>query len=174
MIKLDIGAGGKSSDPSFISVDKYVLEADIIADMWDLPFEDEVVDVIFASHCLEHISKFKVHDTLKEWERVLKFGGRAQIIVPDLVWCCLWAARHPNRAWGLDVVYGNQKHEGEFHKTGFTPEIMFAYLEETPNLVVAKWEYFAGTLEDIDKDYESLPESTVIFQRCINFELLKV
>lgn len=171
MIKLDIGSGGKSPDDSFISVDKYVLTADIIADMWDLPYKDGEVDVIFAAHCLEHISKFKVVITLKEWERVLKIGGKLQIIVPDLVWACKWWLEHPYNNWAMDTIYGNQLHEGQFHMTGFTPDIMRFYLEETPGLKLEKVEYFLGTLEDIYKTYEI---GDKIEQRVINFELSRV
>jgi predicted SAM-dependent methyltransferase len=170
-IKLDIGAGGKSSDDSFISVDRYVQSADIIADMWDLPYEDGVVDVIFASNCLEHVSKFQVFPTLKEWERVLKVGGKLQIIVPDLIWACKWFIKQPTTGWSMDIIFGHQKHEGEFHKTGFTPEIMQLYLEDIPGLQLQRVAYLGMSLEDVDKEYQN---GDKIEQRAINFEILRV
>jgi predicted SAM-dependent methyltransferase len=171
MIKLDIGAGGASKDDSFISVDKYVDTADIIADMWDLPFKDGEVDVIWASHCLEHVSKYQVLPTLLEWSRVLKVGGKLQIIVPDLSWVCAWWLKQPNVNWSLDIIFGHQHHEGEFHKTGFTPAIMEFYLSDIPRLKLVKWEYIGMGMEDIDVEYVT---GDKIKQRTINFEILRV
>lgn len=171
MIKLDIGSGGKSDDSTFISVDKYVPTADIMADMWDLPFKDGEVDVIFASHCLEHVNKYQVFPTLKEWERILKVGGKLQILVPDLIWSCAWFIRHPNSAYSMDIIFGNQKHEGEYHRTGFTPELMTYYLDEIPGLEVQKIDFLGMSLEDIDQDFNT---GDYIEQRVINFEILRV
>jgi predicted SAM-dependent methyltransferase len=171
MIKLDIGAGGPSGDDSFISIDKYVESADIKADMWELPFADGEVDIIYASHCLEHISKYMVMPTLLEWKRVLKVGGRLQVLVPDLTWACMWWLQHPYNNWCMDIIYGNQKHEGQFHKTGFTPDIMRYYIQDIPGLEIRKITYFGGTIEDIYKTYK---EGDVLEQRVINFEIERV
>lgn len=132
MIKLDIGSGGPSGDSSFIGVDAYVDSADVKAFMWDLPYEDNSVDVIFTSQALEHISKYQVIPTLQEWYRVLKPGGRLQIIVPDLEWAVkFWLDRKDlpdNVDWPMDIIFGLQSHDGEYHKTGFTPKILWQYL----------------------------------------------
>ena len=50
-LKLDIGAGGYSSDDNFTAVDAFT-EADIKAFMWDIPLPDESVDTIFCSNAL--------------------------------------------------------------------------------------------------------------------------
>jgi predicted SAM-dependent methyltransferase len=171
MIKLDIGSGGKSSDDSFISVDPYVKSADIQADMWDLPFEDGTVDVIWASQSLEHISKYKVFPTLLEFKRVLKIGGKLQILVPDLEWVCTWWLKHPSSGWALDIIFGNQKHDGEYHKTGFNFSIMRDYIEDIPGLKIVKVEYLGMSLQEIDKKYEN---GDRVEQRSINFEILRV
>jgi SAM-dependent methyltransferase len=55
---------------------------------WDLakgiPFGDEVFDVVYSSHFLEHIDTYVVPDFLKECLRVLKTRGVVRIVVPDL------------------------------------------------------------------------------------------
>jgi glycosyltransferase involved in cell wall biosynthesis/predicted SAM-dependent methyltransferase len=45
-----------------------------------LPYKDGSVDLIFASHVLEHLGT----DPLADWFRVLRPGGRIRIIVPDM------------------------------------------------------------------------------------------
>lgn len=127
-MKLDIGCGDFKRE-GFTGVDPFV-ETDIQADMWAIPLPDSSVDEIYSSHSLEHISKFQVVPTLTEWKRLIKPGGKIEIQVPDLVWCCeQWLARQ-STDWYLDTLFGMQNHPGEFHKTGFTFGIMQGYLNE--------------------------------------------
>ena len=46
-------------------------------------FETNSVDLIYASHCLEHFSYSQVSQVLSEWYRVLKVGGILRLSVPD-------------------------------------------------------------------------------------------
>lgn len=167
MIKLDIGSGGKSTDSTFLGVDAFT-EADINALMWDLPYKDGEVDVIYSSNALEHISKFNIIPTLWEWKRVLKIGGKLEIIVPDLVWACMWWLSHQNTDWSMDILYGHQSHEGEFHRTGFTPEIMESYLDVCGGFKLVKVGYYGSSLEST----LTFPES--IAQRMIDFQILRI
>lgn len=168
MIKLDIGSGGKSSDSSFIGVDAFAPGADIKAFMWELPYEDNSVDVIFSSQALEHVSKFAVAPTLLEWKRVLKPGGKLQIQVPDLIWACMHWLAHPTTDWSMDVIYGIQLHEGEYHKTGFTDLILRQYIEWA-GFQIHKLEFFGSSLEEA----VSGEPNADITQRVINLEAYK-
>lgn len=127
-IKLDLGSGGPAAvylGKGWLGVDYYVDEADIRAPMDNLPFEDDTVSELFTSHALEHISKFDVPKVLKEMYRVLEKGGAITIRVPDLEWCVRhWLNNKASRGWELDIIFGNQNHDGEFHKTGFTKDTL--------------------------------------------------
>ncbi len=133
-IRLDIGSGDQTGESEFLRVDPFVDSSDIKAMMWDLPFADDSVDEIFTSHALEHIGRGQVVETLTEWRRVIKPGGKITIRVPDLVWCCEhWlqvAKENPTECdgWDMAVLFGSQTHEGEYHKTGFTYPLMAKYL----------------------------------------------
>lgn len=48
------------------------------------PFEDQKFDLIYASHCLEHVPWYEVDFALGECHRTLKSGGYLEIHVPDL------------------------------------------------------------------------------------------
>jgi len=53
-----------------------------------LPFENNSVDVVYHSHLLEHIDRYRVKDFLLEIFRVLKPDGVQRIVVPDLYLLC--------------------------------------------------------------------------------------
>jgi SAM-dependent methyltransferase len=53
-----------------------------------LPYSDETVDEVYASHVLEHVARADTIATLQEWVRVLKPGGIIRVAVPDME---LWA-----------------------------------------------------------------------------------
>jgi predicted SAM-dependent methyltransferase len=128
-MKLDMG-GGDYPREGFINVDPYTENADIHADMGDLPLDDNTVDEIWSCHALEHVSKFQVVPILQEWKRIIKPGGLITIEVPSLDWICKnWLWRRTND-WHMDTIFGMQNKPGEEHRTGFTPEIMQSYLNE--------------------------------------------
>lgn len=77
-IRLNIGAGD-SNLPGFTPVDiKFGKDAT------KLDYADNSVDEIYASHVLEHIHHSKTVQTVQEWVRVLKPGGKIRIAVPDM------------------------------------------------------------------------------------------
>lgn len=148
MIKLDIGCG-RDKQPGHIGIDPYV-NADIQALMWDLPFKANSVSFIYSSHALEHIEKQLIVPVLREWGRVLiDSAGLIELRVPDLRWCCQQWLEHGTNDWWLDIIFGNQEHPGEFHKTGFTKEIMLEYIEEADLILIdsdVTWSHCQPTL----------------------------
>jgi predicted SAM-dependent methyltransferase len=49
-----------------------------------IPFPNGVVDVVYASHVLEHLTRKHALSFMKEIHRVLKLDGIIRIVVPDL------------------------------------------------------------------------------------------
>ena len=96
-------------------------DADIKSDLSKLEgIVDGSVDEIYASHCLEHFSHTKTVDVLKEWYRVLKFGGKAYISVPNFD-----AAVEIYKKMGLttflrNLLWGDQGYQEAYHFSGFT------------------------------------------------------
>lgn len=86
MIGLNIG-GGKNHPriKNWVIVDlngKFDIHCDITKQ--PIPYKNNCIDFVFSSHTLEHIIPQKVDFVLSEFYRVLKPGGAARIIVPDL------------------------------------------------------------------------------------------
>lgn len=131
-IVLDVGCGTYKIHPDLLGVDAYSdsPNVNVQAYMWDMPFADNSVDGLFCMMALEHISKFQVMPTLVEFYRVLKTGAKFIILVPDLIWILKEFIKKPTLDWELDMIFGVQTHEGEFHKTGFTEGIICQYFAE--------------------------------------------
>jgi predicted SAM-dependent methyltransferase len=127
-VKLDIGGGKNKRDADYIAVDSHG-EPDVKALMWALPFKEGSVDSIWSSHTLEHAPHGKIVDTLREWLRVLRPGGRAIVQVPDFNYVARYWLLGPDRAWAEAMVFGLQTNEGEYHRSAFTADTLKGDLE---------------------------------------------
>lgn len=56
---------------------------DIRGDARKIPFNDNMAELIYASHIFEYFDRDEAVDVLKEWHRVLKAGGILRMAVPD-------------------------------------------------------------------------------------------
>lgn len=82
MVRLNLG-GGNTNIPGFINVDLYDEEADVRADITELPYENGSVDEIVCYQVIEHIPYQKSDTVFEEMYRVLKPGGTAIVECPD-------------------------------------------------------------------------------------------
>jgi predicted SAM-dependent methyltransferase len=126
---LDIGCGQtKNGDIGLDSrKTKFV---DIIADARKLPFKSETFEHVFSSAVIEHFSHREVHNVVCEWTRVLKEGGKMEIACPDLRARALLFFLNPS--WkNIEDVYGRQDYEGNYHKCGFSFEMLKSLLEKS-------------------------------------------
>jgi SAM-dependent methyltransferase len=133
-LKVNLGSGDRPL-PGFVNVDALPTArgVDVVADISEhLPFEDCSASVVYASHLLEHFPHARSVDILREWRRVLEPGGRLLVAVPDLLLIAeILGSRPgwfmpPHNPW-LGAIYGGQKDDRDFHKTGFT-EPWLAYV----------------------------------------------
>ena len=135
-IFVDMGCGCNKIHGSFIGVDAYAdcPEVNVKAYMWDTPFEDNSIDLITCFAALEHVSKFHVMPSLKEFARILKPGAIVGIIVPNLIQGMVeWIDKQSN-GYDLDMIFGSQEHDGEYHKTGFSVPLLVKYFANVPEL----------------------------------------
>ena len=109
MTRLNLGSGfGQIAGWTNVDQDE-ALSPDYVASIEDLSqFEDNSIEEIYASHCLEHVP----YDSpaLSEWYRVLMPGAACTVVVPDINQIYyLW--RH-GMSWGpyqlpIDAGYVN-------------------------------------------------------------------
>ena len=78
-----MGCGWRNFGENWIHIDGGDYEHLDHGDIFNLPYEDNVVDLIYASHVLQYFDAEEVKVLLKEWKRVLKNNGVLRIAVPD-------------------------------------------------------------------------------------------
>jgi predicted SAM-dependent methyltransferase len=125
-VRLNLGSG-RAPIRGFVNVDILPDEpgVDVVADIAQpLPFEDGSVDLIYASHVLEHFPQDDISRILEQWRKVLRDGGELLIGVPDMDVIAEQLLRRrgwftpPHNPW-LGAIYGGQKDAYDFHKAGF-------------------------------------------------------
>ena len=120
------------------------VEPDLVGSITAIDLPDNDVNAVYVSHILEHVEQWDVHQALCEVLRVLTPGGKALIVVPDLVRVAREITEHPEqietanlenpfKAASLDILFGWQPaiYQGqEFmrHRTAFTKETLAAHL----------------------------------------------
>jgi predicted SAM-dependent methyltransferase len=136
-LRLNLGSG-RAPIAGFVNVDILPDEpgVDVVADIAEpLPFEDGAVDLIYASHVLEHFPHDDVPRILSQWRKVLRDGGELLIGVPDLDVIAHQLIQRrgwftpPYNPW-LGAICGGQKDAYDFHKSGYTGPWLAALLFE--------------------------------------------
>lgn len=88
LTKLEIGPGNKKISEEWITVGDFKRPGivDKIAHWGNesLPFDNETFEIVYASHCLEHVPWYQVDYAVSEVYRILKNGGIFEVHVPDL------------------------------------------------------------------------------------------
>ena len=96
-----------------------------------LPFKEQSVDRVIATHVLEHV--YKPHEVLREWERVLKPGGALSILIPT----------DPGVAWRIGRAIGTRR---TVMQMGIPYDYFMALEHVNPiNNLVALLEYYWPT-----------------------------
>lgn len=127
-IRLHLGCGSKRFQ-NYINVDLWITEAtDVICNITKLPWPDYSVELIESYHVIEHISHRKIKNTLKEWYRVLKPGGRFIVECPHFDEAVMeYLEGNEDR---LINIFGWQRMEGDIHLFGYNPQRLIHLLEE--------------------------------------------
>lgn len=83
MIKVNMGCGWRNFGPDWIHIDGGNYDHLDYKNITKLGFEDNTVDLIYASHVIEYFDREEIVGVLKEWIRVLKPKGILRLAVPN-------------------------------------------------------------------------------------------
>lgn len=117
-----------------------------------LPVEDNAYDEVYSSHTIEHFGWRETKDVLIEWLRVLKPGGRLEIVLPDFyrLWKNLitqrdlpksekWGGGPVDSAFVAYVTGGGQDYHENTHLAHYTDKWYRKTLEELGCTVEIKY-----------------------------------
>ena len=153
-VKIELGGGSKPKGEGFINIDKSE-HADIHYDLSGIPWplENESVDEVYSSHCLEHIENPMA--ILYELVRVCKLGANILIKVPmvasDLA--MVWDHKHvfsPIAAINADVYFPKDmwkaKHRLKLVNIKYEPSILLQeckrelpFIQHLSDEVIMRW-----------------------------------
>ena len=103
-------------------------------------FGNETVDLIYASHCLEHFPYKQTKDILQEWHRVLKNGGVLRLSIPDfdkLVNIYQNNGNDPDAI--IEQLMGGQNNRFNFHLTAINRINLEKLLKATGFSEIKEW-----------------------------------
>ena len=132
-IQLNIGCGSKDFGKDWVHIDggnyPHLDSNDII----NLPYEDNSVDLIYASHVIEYFDREEVIPILSGWKSKLKPGGILRLAVPDFYAMAKLYLEKPltfSIEDFLGPLYGKMEMGNEtiYHKTAYDHESLFDLL----------------------------------------------
>jgi len=94
-----------------------------------LPMANDSIEEVLASDVLEHLQRYEVEPTLREFYRILKPMGRLKIKSPNIrVLAFALASGAISDLEFERKIYGGQDYPENTHKCGFTPAILVSVL----------------------------------------------
>ena len=120
-LRLNIGAGNTVIE-GFTPIDRL-----LGTEAYPLQYADNSVEEIRCSHMLEHLSYQEAQQAIKEWNRVLKPGGRLRISVPDVRKVIGQIDQDEN--WRFHLM-GGQTDTNDFHKSAYDDGLLRAHFDK--------------------------------------------
>ena len=120
-MKLHLGCGGDLKK-DYINIDiqsPFDVQHDLRK---SLPYKDGSIDEIFSDDVIQMFSREEWKFVKKDWVRVLKSGGKLDIICWDFIWVLKTFIEHPEIPYNMQRIYAGQGDEWDFFKNGFTWE----------------------------------------------------
>lgn len=132
MIKINMGSGKRNFGSDWIHIDGGDYDHLQYRSITDLGhFENNSVDLIYASHVIEYFDREEVVELLTEWKRILKVGGTLRIAVPNFeALAALYLDGSLKLNGCLGPLYGKMEMDDKiiYHKTTYDFESIEAIL----------------------------------------------
>lgn len=141
-MKLHLGCGEKHI-PGFVHVDiRDHPHIDFRVPVNALDFaSDDSVDLIYASHVLEHFGRHELDQVLREWFRVLRKGGILRLAVPDFGAVSKRYQETGELGELIGLVCGGQHNQYDFHKMIFDEKLLRERLRQTGFLSISRYDW---------------------------------
>ena len=155
-IKLHLGCGEKYI-PGFIHIDIRKFEhIDYVTSIDNLyMFKDNTVDLIYASHILDHVKRAETEVVLSEWYRVLKKGGILRIAVSNFEAVVEIYLKNKNLEELMGLLYGGQTYENNYHYRTFDFQSLSNILRKVGFRKIYRYDW----KKNIHKDYDDFSQA---------------
>ena len=144
MIKINMGCGWRDFGKDWIHIDGGDYPHLDSKDIFNLPYDDNSVDLIYASHVIEYFNREEVKDVLSEWIRVLKPDGKLRLAVPNFYEMVILYLEHnyPLESF-LGPLYGQMSMGKEtiYHRTTYDFESLENLLIDLGMKNIQKWDW---------------------------------
>lgn len=154
-MKVEFGCG-KKLKPGWVGVDiRPIPGVKHNCNFWEVQIEPNTVQQIFCRHALEHVTYANAARTFKKFYEILKSGGIADIIVPDIEWHARQLlgkvkgnGKFDDLEHALAGLYGWQDGgEESIHRSGWTRPLLNKYLREAGFADIQINAYHAGHID---------------------------
>jgi predicted SAM-dependent methyltransferase len=179
--RLHLGCGSKNI-PGFYHIDvEEFAHLDRIQMVNDLSFiEDDSVELIYASHVLEHFNRHVYMEVLREWHRKLMPDGVLRLSVPDFAKTAkayLDENVPTNGIRGLlGALIGGQRNEHDFHRMAFDRELLESNLLEVGFRECRLWDWRTtehAHIDDFSQAYIPKNDKVGGLMMSLNLEAIK-
>lgn len=113
-MKLTIGSGPHYAkgwvNLDVASLPEWKTPPDVIASVYDMPFENETFSHVYLGHVLEHLMWETLPEALAEVRRVSKPGAQVVAVGP----CINYARKTKQPQWLLDAIIAKEGSQGGF------------------------------------------------------------
>ena len=122
MKKINLGCGWRNFGKDWIHIDGGDYPHLDSKDILNLPYEDNSIDLIYASHVIEYFDREEILDILKKWRSKLKSGGILRLAVPNFKEIArLYISEEYDLSKFLGPLYGKMEMGNKiiYHKTTY-------------------------------------------------------
>lgn len=157
-VKLHLGCGAKYL-PGYIHIDLQKMEhIDYVTSIDNLyMFPNNSVHEIYACHCLEHFSRHRTLDVLREWIRVLIVGeGSLRLAVPDFEAIVNEYIQNKDLVSLIGLLHGGQNYENNTHFMSFDFDTLMELMQNAGFGRISKYntnEFLPHEFDDFSRAY---------------------
>jgi len=146
VIKLHLGCGKKNFGEDWDHIDGsnycHIKSHDII----NLHYDEDSVDLIYASHVFEYFDRDEANYVLQKWKKVLKKDGILRLAVPDFEACAkLYTNKNVPLSKFVGMMYGkwniNIDSKPIYHKTIYDYDSIKKVLEDNEFNNIKRWNW---------------------------------
>ena len=143
-IKINLGCGWRDFGKDWIHIDGGDYPHLDSKDIFNLPYKNNSIDLIYASHVIEYFSREEIIPILLKWKDKLKPGGIVRLAVPNFeVMSRLYQEGKYSLDRFLGPLYGKMEMGDKtiYHKTTYDYNSLSAILHHIEFNDIRKWDF---------------------------------